>query len=94
MKLFESAIVMTAKLNDQAQWTAKPEEPVSVPSERFTALLLDSVKDRAIGRCVNSICQSVIPQLSRCFSDLEKLTNIMNLILVNLVTPNFKTTLR
>jgi hypothetical protein len=85
---------MTAKLNDPTQWTAKPEEQVPVNSERFTALLLDSVKDRAIGRCVNSICQSLIPQLIKCFNDLEKLTTIMNLIIANLVTPNFKSPLR
>ena len=85
---------MTAKLNDQIQWNAKIEEAIEVESPQFTSALLDCTKDRAIGKCINSICQTLIPQLNKCFVDPEKASSVMNLIIASIVTPSFKSPLR
>lgn len=41
-----------------------------------------------------SICQTLVPNIPKYFHDSEKMTLIMTPIIVNLITPNFKSPLR
>lgn len=50
MKLFENCIVYAAKLNDSAQWTNRIEETVDICSDKFSDLLLESVKDKNVAK--------------------------------------------
>ena len=43
---------------------------------------------------MNSICQTLIPNVEKIFHDNEKVTLVMTPIVVNLITPNFKSPLR
>jgi hypothetical protein len=41
-----------------------------------------------------SVCQTLVPNIPNYFHDSEKMTLIMTPIIVNLITPNFKSPLR
>lgn len=43
---------------------------------------------------MNSVCRVLIPSLTGCFNDIERISSIMTSIITNIVTPNFKSPLR
>ena len=81
-------------MNDPSQWTGKTDERLDICSDEFTNKLLENVKDRNVGKCINSICRTLVPSAARYFRENDKLNAVMTPIIINLITPNFKSALR
>lgn len=43
---------------------------------------------------MNSICQTLLPNIPKYFRETDKMTSVMTPIVMNLITPNFKNPLR
>lgn len=89
-RLVESSVVYASKLNEPSQWTCKFDAVVEISSENFTHALMENVKDKNVGKCMNSICLTLIPNISKFFRETDKQNVITMPIINNLITPNFK----
>ena len=50
MKLIDFSVVYASKLNESSQWITKSDEIVDISSERFSSLIIESVKDKNVGK--------------------------------------------
>lgn len=50
MKLVDNSVLYAAKLNESSQWNAKSDEVVEICSARFCTVIMESVKDKNVGK--------------------------------------------
>lgn len=50
MKLIDNSVLYAAKLNELSQWVTKSDEIIDINSERFSAVIMETVKDKNVGK--------------------------------------------